>query len=272
MAFNTYFLIVWDICQFARYKNIWWNVRGSAAGSLIAYTLGITSIDPLANGLYFERFLNPARISMPDIDIDFEDTRRTELVNYVVLRYGDDRVAGIITFGTMGAKAAIKDVGRVMSYPLPLVQSISNQIPIGAQAVGLVDALTTIPSIKEAYDTNPDVKTFYDEAVRLEGTARHAGTHAAGIIVGNRRLSDYVPLHRLTTKATDGLKIKAVTQFPMETCEHLGLLKIDFLGLSTLTVMKRVCDMVEQRHGVKWTIDNIPYQPTGDEDQDKGAR
>lgn len=268
MGFSTYFLIVWDICQFAQHSNIWYNIRGSAAGSLTAYTLGITSIDPLENGLYFERFLNPARISMPDIDMDFEDLRRPEVVNYVVSRYGVDRVAGIITFGTMGAKAAIKDVGRVMGYPLSLVQSISNQIPMGAQAVGLVDALTEIESIKEAYTSNPDVATFYDEAIRLEGTSRHASTHAAGIIVGNRPLNEYVPLHRVTSKNADDLKIKAVTQFPMETCEHLGLLKIDFLGLSTLTIMKRVCEMVEKRHGVKWTIDNIPYQPTGNPDLD----
>lgn len=266
MGFDTYFLIVWDICQFAQYKNIWYNIRGSAAGSMVAYTLGITSIDPMANGLYFERFLNPARITMPDIDMDFEDIRRSELVNYVVMRYGDDRVAAIITFGTMGAKAAIKDVGRVMSFPLPLVQSISNQIPTGAQAVGLVDALTAVPSIKESYDNDPDVRVFYDEAIRLEGTARHASTHAAGIIVGNRPLYEYVPLHRVTSKGADDLKIKGVTQFPMETCEHLGLLKIDFLGLSTLTIMKRVCEMVEARHGVKWTIDNIPYQHTGNTD------
>lgn len=268
MGFDSYFLIVWDMCQYARHANIWWNVRGSGAGSVVAYSLGITSIEPIRAGLYFERFLNPDRISMPDIDIDMEDVRRDDMVRYVANKYGTDRVAGIITFGTMGAKASLKDVGRAMGKPLALVESVNSQIPV-IKPPTLIDAVNEIEGIKVLYAADAEVREFYNPAMQLQGTARHASTHAAGILVTDKPLIEYLPLHRVTGKVGEDFPLTAVTQFDMNWCENLGLLKIDFLGLATLTIMKRACEMVEARHGVKWTIDNIPYMHTGDTEQDR---
>ncbi len=260
MNFSTYFLVVWDICEFARQNDIWWNVRGSAAGSVVSYVLGITSIEPISAGLFFERFLNPNRITMPDIDLDFQDNRRNELIDYVVNRYGSDKVAAIITFGTMGAKTSLKDVGRVLDYPLDEVNKVSNLIPTTPKMKALSDYLEIIPELSDLYNKDSRVKTLYDNAMSLEGKTRHTSLHAAGIIIADLPLSDYIPLHRLTGKSYDNTDLKMATQFPMGLCEELGLLKIDFLGLSTLTIMRKACEMIEKRHGIHWDIDNIPYQ------------
>jgi DNA-directed DNA polymerase III PolC len=271
MGFDTYFLIVWDLCEFARHADIWWNVRGSGAGSLVAYCLGITNLDPLINGLLFERFLNPGRVSMPDIDMDFPEDRRGEMIEYCARKYGEDKVAAIITFGTMGSKAAIRDVGRALDMPLPEVDRVARLIPGGAKPVKFKDALgddpeTALPELKAAYDKDETARTLIDVARQLEGMTRHASTHAAGIIVADRPLVDYIPLHRPTKGSDEDVPVKTVTQFPMETCESIGLLKIDFLGLSTLTIMRRACDLIARYHDVHYNLSTIPYRHGDDPD------
>ncbi len=265
MEFDNYFLIVWDIIQFAAKQDIWWNVRGSGAGSLVAHCLGITAVDPLANGLFFERFLNPGRKSMPDFDIDFEDSRRHELVNYVTQRYGEDRVAAIVTFGTMGAKQSVRSVGRALQLPLDVVSKISALIPAGDISI---EAALDDDSLSELYKSDKDIQATINEAARLQGKVKSIGTHAAGIIIADQPLVEYLPLARPPTTSGNDTLIKAITQFPMGTCEELGLLKIDFLGLSTLSIMKRASQLIQQRHGIRLSIDNIPYQHTGDIEAD----
>ncbi len=263
LGFDTYFLIVWDLCQFARYADIWWNVRGSAAGSVVAYTLGITNIDPLSNALIFERFLNPGRTTMPDIDMDFPDDRRAEMIAYARNKYGSDKVAAIITFGTLKARAAIKDVGRVLGVELPLVSQLTALVPnIPSKPVSLADCLgddpeKAVPELKERYSADPQIRTLLDTAMTVEGVSRNAGTHAAGIIITPEPLVEYLPLHRPIGESP----VEHITQFGMEICESIGLLKVDFLGLSTLTIMRRACELIEQHHGVHLTMDNIPYRP-----------
>lgn len=270
MGFNTYFLIVWDLCQFARHADIWWNVRGSGAGSLAAYCLGITNIDPIQNNLLFERFLNPGRVSMPDIDMDFPDDRREDMINYTARKYGEDKVAAIITFGTLGAKAAVRDVGRALAVPLEIVNQAARLIPTEPKPKPIMKYVEDNPELQQLYQTSTEVRQIIDTATHLQGVSRHASTHAAGVIVADKPLVEYIPLHRPTKveKEDDGESgenpLKAVTQFPMETCESIGLLKIDFLGLSTLTIMRKACDLIEQQHGIRYTMDNIPYRPTGD--------
>jgi DNA polymerase-3 subunit alpha len=267
MGFPTYFLIVWDLLQFARHADIWWNVRGSGAGSLVAYCLGITNIDPILNNLLFERFLNPGRVSMPDIDIDFPDDRRMEMISYCSRKYGEDKVAAIITFGTMGAKAAVRDVGRALDVPLDLVTQAAKLIPTEPKPKPVMQYVEDNPELKKMYDTMPDIKRIVDTAEKLQGVSRHASTHAAGIIVADKPLVEYLPLHRLTNESKSGDEesaIKQVTQFPMETCESIGLLKIDFLGLSTLSQLRLTCELIARYHGVKYTMENIPYRPPGD--------
>lgn len=272
MGFDAYFLIVWDLIRYARERGIWWNVRGSGAGSLVAYCLGITRVDPIELDLIFERFLNPARVSMPDIDIDFPDDRRDEMIRYAVSRYGADRVAQIITFGTMKARAAVRDVGRALDLPLPEVDRVARLIPaVPGKEVSIRDLLD--PSNEEGrelrrlYAEKDYIRELLDLAMQLEGTVRHAGTHAAGVVIADRPLVDYVPLHRPT-----GLKggpngegngeeaLLPVTQFDMEALEALGLLKIDFLGLSTLTVMRETCELVARRHGLRLDLETIPTE------------
>src|SRR5258707_9664293 len=269
MGFDTYFLIVWDLCQYAMSADIWWNVRGSGAGSVVAYCLGITSIDPLANNLIFERFLNPGRVSMPDIDMDFPDDRRMEMIDYAMRKYGSDKVAAIITFGTMKARAAIKDVGRVLDYPLPEVNILTKLIPqIPSRPVTLADCLgddtdKAVPELKKMYAEDENIKTLLDTALTVEGVARNAGTHAAGVIIGDKSLVEYLPLHR----PIGDTRVAQVTQFPMEICESIGLLKVDFLGLSTLTIMRKACELIEKYHGIRYTMQNIPYRPDPDDPQ-----
>lgn len=269
MGFDTYFLIVWDLCEFARHADIWWNVRGSGAGSVAAYCLGITNIDPLRNSLIFERFLNPGRQTMPDIDLDYPEDRRAEMIQYCAQKYGEDKVAAIITFGTMGSKAAIRDVGRALDMPLTEVDRIARLIPSGGKPVKFKDALgdepeKALPELKQAYASDPTAKRLIDTAWKLEGITRHASTHAAGVIVADKPLVEYIPLHRPTKGSADDAPVKMVTQFPMETCESIGLLKVDFLGLSTLTIMRRACELVERYHGIRYTLDNIPYRSDPD--------
>ncbi len=258
MGFDTYFLIVWDLCRHAREEGIWYNARGSAAGSIVAYTLDITLVDPIEHGLIFERFLNPGRVTMPDIDLDFRDDRRAEMLEYAARKYGEDKVAQIITFGTMGAKAAIRDVGRVMDIPLNEVDRVAKLIPaIPGKPITLRQALEEIPELKKLYQSTPHIRELIDTAARMEGVVRNAGTHAAGVVIADRPLVEYLPLHRPTSGSED-VPIKTVTQFEMGILDSLGMLKVDFLGLATLTVMARACDLIEKRHGVKYNLGNIP--------------
>ncbi|MEB2288220.1 MAG: DNA polymerase III subunit alpha [Anaerolineae bacterium] len=270
MGFDTYFLIVWDLCEFARHADIWWNVRGSGAGSVAAYCLGITNIEPLANGLLFERFLTPGRVSMPDIDLDYPEDRRAEMIQYCAQKYGEDKVAAIITFGTLGSKAAIRDVGRVLDLPSTEVDRIARLIPGAGKPIKFKDALgddpeKALPDLKTAYETDKTARRLIDTARQLEGVTRHVSTHAAGIIVADKPLVEYIPLHRPTKGSPEDAPVKMVTQFPMETCEFIKLLKVDFLGLSTLTIMRRACEMIEQYHGVRYDLSNIPYRSDSDD-------
>ena len=257
MGFDTYFLIVWDLCEFARHADIWWNVRGSGAGSLVAYCLGITNIDPIQNSLIFERFLNPGRQTMPDIDLDYPDDRRAEMIEYSARKYGSDKVAAIITFGTMGAKNAIKDVGRALDLE---VNQVADLIPQEAKVKPIEQYVDASPELQGMLKRDPKLREAIDTAKLLQGIARHASTHAAGVIIADQPLVNYIPLNRLTSGDTDGI-MNQVTQFPMETCESLGLLKVDFLGLSTLTYMRRASDLIYKHHGERWTIQDIPYRP-----------
>jgi DNA polymerase-3 subunit alpha len=259
MGFDTYFLIVWDLCRYAREKEIWYNARGSAAGSIVAYTLDITLVDPIQHGLIFERFLNPGRISMPDIDLDFRDDRRAEMMEYTARKYGDDKVAQIITFGTLGARAAIRDVGRVMDIPLNEVDKVAKLVPnIPGKPVKISEALEEITEFKQLYQGAPYLQELIDTAAQMEGVVRNAGTHAAGVIITDKPVIDYIPLHRPTGSSAEASPVKTVTQFEMSVLDSLGLLKVDFLGLATLTIMARACDLIKQRHGVDLNLTNIP--------------
>jgi len=262
MGFDTYFLIVWDLCRYAREQSIWYNARGSGNGSIVAYCLDITLVEPIQHGLIFERFLNPGRISMPDIDLDFRDDCRSEVLEYAANKFGHDRVAQIITFGTLGARAAIRDVGRVMDIPLSEVDRVAKVIPnIPGKPVTLHEALEDIPEFKQMYESEGYLKDLIDTAADMEGVVRNAGTHAAGVVIADRPLVDYVPLHRPTGAAaatTGDSPIKIVTQFEMGVLDSLGMLKVDFLGLTTLTIMARACELIKKRHGIDLNLENIP--------------
>jgi DNA polymerase-3 subunit alpha len=262
MGFDAYFLIVWDLCRYASRQGIWYNARGSANGSIVAYSLDITVVDPLRQELLFERFLNPGRISMPDIDLDFPDDRRADVLDYTVNKYGQDRVAQIITFGTLGARAALRDVGRVMDIPLPEVDRVAKIIPnIPSKSMPLRDIIADdfkgLPELKDAYQSADHIRELIDTAARMEGVVRNAGTHAAGVVISDKPLSEYLPLHRPTNNSEE-TPIKTVTQFEMGILEKLKMLKVDFLGLATLTILARACSSIEQRHGIHYTLDNIP--------------
>ncbi|MCW5875682.1 MAG: DNA polymerase III subunit alpha [Anaerolineales bacterium] len=260
MNFNAYFLIVWDLCRFAKEKNIWYNARGSAAGSIVAYALDITLVDPLEHNLIFERFLNRDRVSMPDIDLDFQDDKRYLMLEYCRQRYGEDKVAAIITFNKLKARAAVRDVGRVLDVPLPEVDRIAKLIPnIPGKPVTIAEALETVPDFAREYNSNSQAKELIDTAQQVEGVIRGAGTHAAGVVISDERpIMDYVPLNRPTGNNAEETPIKQLTQFEMTTLDSLGLLKVDFLGLTTLTIMQRACDLIAQRHGTQYDLDNIP--------------
>ena len=257
MGFTDYFLIVSDFVRFAREQGIPVGPgRGSAAGSMVSYCLHITDIDPMKYSLYFERFLNPERVSMPDIDMDFGDTRRGEVVDYVRRKYGDDRVAQIVTFGTMAARGAIRDVGRVMNMPYAEVDAVAKQVPSGPQNlhITLDEALRLSKPLKELYDGDPQVKKLIDTAKSLEGVPRHASTHAAGVVITKNPVVDYVPL------ATNDDTV--VCQYTMTTLEELGLLKMDFLGLRNLTVLADAVEMVK-RQEPDFSLEDIPDDDQG---------
>ena len=253
MGYVDYFLIVWDFIRFARDHDIMVGPgRGSAAGSLVSYTLGITKLDPIKYDLLFERFLNPERVSMPDIDVDFCFERRQEVIDYVVEKYGKDRVVQIVTFGTMAARGVIRDVGRVMDLPYAQCDSIAKMIPTELN-ITIDKALKMNPELRTLYETDETVKKLIDMSRRLEGLPRHTSMHAAGVVISQKSVDEYVPLSR----ASDG---SIVTQFTMTTLEELGLLKMDFLGLRTLTVIQNAVKLAEQNQGVKLDIDHINYE------------
>ena len=252
MGYVDYFLIVWDFIKYARDHGIAVGPgRGSAAGSLVSYTLGITNIDPAKYQLLFERFLNPERVSMPDIDVDFCFERRQEVIDYVVRKYGKDRVAQIVTFGTLAARGVLRDVGRVMDLPYAFVDSIAKMVPQELN-ITLDKALQMNPEFRNLYETNEQVKELVDMSKRLEGLPRHTSMHAAGVVISQKAVDEYVPLSR----ASDG---SVTTQFTMTTLEELGLLKMDFLGLRTLTVIQNAVQMAEKSSGAKIDIDHIDY-------------
>jgi len=252
MKFPGYFLIVWDFIRHARERGIPVGPgRGSAAGALVAYSLGITDIDPLQHELLFERFLNPERISMPDIDIDFCMNRRGEVIEYVTNKYGRENVAQIITFGTMAAKAAIKDVGRAMDIPYADVDRIAKMIPTTLN-IKLDDALKESAALQEAYEKDPQVRQLLDTARKLEGMVRNSGVHAAGVVISPRPLIELVPLHK--TKNDE-----IVTAFDMVAIEKMGLLKMDFLGLTTLTILDDTLKLLGQT-GKRIVLDEIPLE------------
>lgn len=251
MGYSSYFLIVWDFINYARQKGIMVGPgRGSAAGSLVAYCLYITNIDPLKYNLLFERFLNPERISMPDIDVDFCYERRQEVIDYVVQKYGKDRVAQIVTFGTMAARAAIRDVGRVMGYPYGEVDKIAKMVP-AELGMTIENALTLNPELKKLYDENDRVKRLIDIAKDLEGFPRHASTHAAGVVISKDPIVEHVPLHKLGDS-------NITTQYTMTALEELGLLKMDFLGLRTLTVIRDAINIIRRTRNKEINLDKLP--------------
>ncbi len=258
MGFDAYFLIVWDLCQHAKERGIWYNARGSAAGSLVAYALDINLIDPLKHDLMFERFLQKGRVNMPDIDLDFQDDRRAEMMQYCAEKYGEDKVAQIITFGTLGARAAIRDVGRVMDIPISEVDRVAKLVPaIPGNSVTVEEALEESEELRQLYNSAEYYRELIDTAGKMEGTVRNAGTHAAGVIITDKPIVDYVPLHRPTSHSEDN-PVNTVTQYEMSIVDHLGLLKVDFLGLVTLTIMSRACDLIKVRHGKTYNLRNIP--------------
>ena len=252
MGYVDYFLIVWDFIRYARDHDIMVGPgRGSAAGSLVAYTLGITQLDPIRYDLLFERFLNPERVSMPDIDVDFCFERRQEVIDYVRRKYGDDCVVQIVTFGTLAARGVIRDVGRVMDLPYAQVDTIAKMIPQELN-ITIDKALKMNPEFKKTYEDQPEIHDLIDTARRLEGLPRHTSMHAAGVVISQKDVSEYVPLSR----AQDG---SIVTQFTMTTLEELGLLKMDFLGLRTLTVIQNAVHLIEQDTGVHLDMQQIDY-------------
>ncbi|MGO9611608.1 MAG: DNA polymerase III subunit alpha, partial [Dissulfurispiraceae bacterium] len=251
-GYSSYFLIVWDFISYAKKKGIPVGPgRGSAAGSLVAYCLGVTEIDPIKYNLLFERFLNPERVSMPDIDVDFCKDRRSEVISYVSEKYGKDHVAQIITFGTMASKAAIRDVGRVLDIPYAEVDRIAKLVPSGPDIKSIDDAIKVEPQLKELYDADPVVKELLSIAKRLEGLSRHASTHAAGVVIAPEPLTNFTALYKNPSEDT------ITTQFDMGSIEKVGLLKFDFLGLKTLTVLEKTMQFIKQQ-GKEIVLSGIP--------------
>ncbi|MCA1849648.1 MAG: DNA polymerase III subunit alpha, partial [Acidobacteria bacterium] len=251
MGFPSYFLIVWDFIKFAKERGIPVGPgRGSSAGSLIAYCLEITDVDPLQYDLLFERFLNPERVSMPDIDIDFCVHGRAEVINHVTQLYGRESVCQIITFGTMASKAAIKDVGRALDMPYADVEKIAKLIPppVRGRNVSIDQALETVPELRQAVEADPQTKKVIDIAKRLEGCARHSSVHAAGVVISPRPLEELIPV-------AVNQKQELTTQFEMSDLEKTGVLKMDFLGLTTLSIINQCCKTIREMHGreIKWS-------------------
>ncbi|AHF06551.1 DNA polymerase III subunit alpha [Desulfitobacterium metallireducens] len=253
-GFSGYFLIVADFCQYARTHGVAVGPgRGSAAASMVAYLMEITTVEPLQHDLLFERFLNPERISMPDIDIDFDPEGRESVIHYVTEKYGADKVCQIITFGTMGAKAAIRDVGRVLALPLARVDKVAKAIPSDL-GMTLEKALTASPELVKMVAEDPEIKRLYELSQAVEGMPRHASTHAAGVVIAKKPLMSYLPLQ----KTSDGSFL--MTQFPMKTVEEIGLLKMDFLGLRNLTILQVAQRMIEETRGIELNFRTLPLE------------
>jgi DNA polymerase-3 subunit alpha len=253
MGFPGYFLVVWDFIREAKDRGVPVGPgRGSAAGSLVAYAMGITNVDPLEFDLLFERFLNPERISMPDIDIDFCMRRRGEVIDYVRQKYGEENVAQIITYGTMAARSVVRDVGRVLGHNYAFVDKIAKAIPGGPEAISLKEAPSISPVLAEAIRNDKEVERIVEIGKKLEGLSRHAGVHAAGVVITPEPVSNYVPLFRTN-------KDEIVTQYDMRIVEKMGLLKMDFLGLRTLTVIDDAIRSIEMQEGTKIDIDTLPF-------------
>ncbi len=249
-GFSDYVLLVKEFAQATRERGIYFGVRGSAAGSLVSYCIGITDVDPIEYGLTFERFLNPERISMPDVDMDFEDARRDEIISYVTERFGKDRVAQIITFGTLGAKAAIKDCGRVQGYTPQETDRLTKCIPT-LPGWSLDRAFKELPEFRQILEGDPRMRRLYDDAKTVEGMARNSGVHAAGVVISKEPLVDYIPLYR----GNDG---QAITAFEMGILEKIGMLKMDFLGLSNLTVLARAVENIKKTRGIDIDVQAFP--------------
>jgi DNA polymerase-3 subunit alpha len=252
--FANYFLVVWDIISFTKKRDILFGVRGSAAASIVLHCLGITAVDPLAHGLVFERFLNVERQEMPDIDLDFQDDRRDEVINYVSQKYGQDHVAQIITFGTLGARAAIRDVGRALGMPYGDVDRVARLVP-NAPNMTLARAMDENHELRTIYQEDDIVRNLVNSARRVEGIARHASTHAAGVVISREPLTKYVPLQR---GARVDSQETVMTQFAMEDIARIGLLKMDFLGLANLTILGKAREIIHQNHGIDIDLFNIP--------------
>ena len=257
MGYAGYFLIVADFIAFAREQGIQTTCRGSAPGSIVTYTLGITPVDPILYQLPFERFLNPDRVTMPDIDVDFEDGRREEVIAYVGRKYGQDHVAQIITFGTMLARAAIRDVGRVLGHSYGEVDRIAKAVP-NQLGIRLDEAIESSAELRGMVEGDPAVKRITDFARHLEGVARNASTHAAGVVISREPLTELMPLQKATN--SDGL----MSQYEMHAIEALGLLKFDFLGLSNLTILRQAVDLVRANRGIEIDLDDDPARRRDD--------
>lgn len=250
-GFSGYFLIVSDFCRYARENGVAVGPgRGSAAASMVAYLLGITAVEPLRHDLLFERFLNPERVSMPDIDIDFDPEGREKVIKYVMDKYGEDQVCQIITFGTMGAKGALRDVGRVMDIPLSRVDRVAKAVP-NELGMTLDRALTVSPELKRMVEEDEEIQRLYEISKSLEGMPRHASTHAAGVVIAKEPLTNYLPLQ----KSSESMRM---TQFPMKTVEEIGLLKMDFLGLRNLTIIKKTLENIKMTKGIDLDLQHLP--------------
>ena len=251
-GFADYFLIIHDFIRFTKEENILTNTRGSAAGSLIAYVLGITSVDPLEHGLYFERFLNPERIQPPDIDLDIADNRRADLINYITEKYGQDHVAQIITFGIMKSRMAVRDVTRALGHPYALGDQISKLLP---QNITINKALSIVPELRQLYGTDTDARDIINMAKQLEGVARHASTHAAGVVISREPLVHYSPLQHSSRNDKE-----VITQYDMYALEKIGLLKVDILGLANLTIIKNALRIIKKVYGDEINLDKLGFE------------
>ena len=252
--FANYILVVWDIISFAKRRNILFGVRGSAASSIVLHCLGITPLDPLEHGMIFERFLNIERKEMPDVDMDFQDDRRDEVIGYVTQKYGQDHVAQIITFGTLGARAAIRDVGRALGMPYGDVDRVARLVP-GMPGMTLARAMDENHELKSIYQEDEIVRNLVNTARRVEGVSRHASTHAAGVVISKEPLTKYVPLQR--SAKTDNQEA-VMTQFSMNDIARIGLLKMDFLGLANLTILGKARDIIKEKHGIDIDLYKLP--------------
>jgi DNA polymerase-3 subunit alpha len=252
--FANYFLVVWDMLSYSRKQGILIGVRGSAAASIVLHCLGITAIDPIEHKLVFERFLNIERKEMPDIDSDFEDYRRQEVIDYVTRKYGNDHVAQIITFGTLGAKAALRDVGRALGMSYGDVDRVARLIPFGV-GMTLDRAMEENPELKELYHADATVRNLVDSARKVEGISRHASTHAAGVVISKDPLTMHVPLQQVAKSEGTGL---VMTQYTMEKIAKIGLLKMDFLGLANLTILAKARDIIRETRGIDLDLYGLP--------------